>query len=410
MNKIFLSVLVMGCFCLHVLGDEPPKEWIDPDTGHKVVRLSTEPGSESLYFTQNTYSADGRKLIFTTPSGISAIDLATRKVEQVVPGPVRVIVTGRKTGDVYYSRGGVVYATNLDSHKEREVIKLPGAARGVSTLNADETLFAGTIAAVDPTGATTRPTTRPMLPQRERMFPGKTQLTAEEEASAEKEDRLARSLANPRSMALFTLNVKTGEMKIFGYAYAWLNHLQFSPTDPNLLMFCHEGSWHEVDRIWTIHTDGTGLKLMHQRSMDMEIAGHEFWSRDGKTIWYDLQTPRSQVFWIAGVNIDTGDRTRYHLERDWWSVHYNISHDNKMFAGDGGDPGQVAFAKDGMWINLFKVQADGSVSREKLVNMSKHDYHLEPNVTFTPDDKWVVFRSNMFGQAQVFAVEIEKSK
>jgi oligogalacturonide lyase len=175
-------------------------------------------------------------------------------------------------------------------------------------------------------------------------------------------------------------------------------------------MFCHEGSWHEVDRIWTIHTDGTGLKLMHQRSMDMEIAGHEFWSRDGKTIWYDLQTPRSQVFWIAGVNIDTGDRTRYHLERDWWSVHYNISHDNKMFAGDGGDPGQVAFAKDGMWINLFKVQADGSVSREKLVNMSKHDYHLEPNVTFTPDDKWVVFRSNMFGQAQVFAVEIEKSK
>ena len=412
MVKFSLLALVLSFFCSHALAaDEPPKEWIDPDTGHKIVRLSTEPGSESLYFTQNTYSPDGRKLIFTTPSGISAIDLATQKVEQVVPGPVRVIVTGRKSGDVYYTRGGTIFATNLDTHQEREVIKLPANARGVTTLNADETLFAGTIAAVDPTGATTKPTTRPVLPQRERMFPGKTQLTPEEEAAARKEDGLARNLANPRSMALFTLNAKTGEMKTFGYAYAWLNHLQFSPTDPDLLMFCHEGSWHEVDRIWTIHTDGTGLKLMHQRSMDMEIAGHEFWSKDGKTIWYDLKTPLSQVFWIAGVNIDTGDRVRYLLERDWWSVHYNISHDNKMFAGDGGDPGQVAFAKDGMWINLFKVQPDGSVSREKLVNMSKHDYpRLEPNVTFTPDDKWIVFRSNMFGSTQVFAVEIEKSK
>jgi hypothetical protein len=28
----------------------PPKEWIDKDTGHRVVRLSDEPGSTSLYF------------------------------------------------------------------------------------------------------------------------------------------------------------------------------------------------------------------------------------------------------------------------------------------------------------------------------------------------------------------------
>ena len=48
---------------------------------------------------------------------------------------------------------------------------------------------------------------------------------------------------------------------------------------------------------------------MHKRTMDMEIDGHEFWSWDGKTVWFDLQTPRSQVFWIAGVNIATGKET-----------------------------------------------------------------------------------------------------
>ena len=39
----------------------------------------------------------------------------------------------------------------------------------------------------------------------------------------------------------------------------------------------------------------------------------------------------------------------------------------------------------------------GVFHAEKLVNMSKHNYRLEPNVSFTPDQKWVVFRSNMFG-------------
>ena len=48
-------------------------------------------------------------------------------------------------------------------------------------------------------------------------------------------------------------------------------------------------------------------------------------------------------------------------------------------------------------------------SREKLVNMSKHQYHLEPNVRFSPDAKWVLFRSNMFGPTYVFAVEVEKA-
>jgi len=29
----------------------------------------------------------------------------------------------------------------------------------------------------------------------------------------------------------------------------------------------------------------------------MEIEGHEFFGADGRTVWYDLQTPRSEVFW-----------------------------------------------------------------------------------------------------------------
>src|SRR5205809_250945 len=38
-------------------------EWVDPDTGHRVVRLSRIPGeSESFYFHQNAFTAEGDKM------------------------------------------------------------------------------------------------------------------------------------------------------------------------------------------------------------------------------------------------------------------------------------------------------------------------------------------------------------
>ncbi len=222
------------------------------------------------------------------------------------------------------------------------------------------------------------------------------------------EERLAAHLP----MVLFTVNAKTGAVNIIQHSTDWLNHLEFSPTDPTLLMFCHEGPWHKVDRIWTdAHRWHAYHQLVHKRTMAMEIAGHEFWSHDGKTIWYDLQTPRGEVFWVAGYNVETGERTWYHLQRNEWSIHFNVTRDGKLFCGDGGDPGQVAKAPDGEWIYLFRPEMievagmlnekdfvqPGVFQAERLVNMSKHQYRLEPNVSFTPDQKWIMFRSNMFG-------------
>src|SRR5215213_9431798 len=129
-----------------------PREWIDPDTGHRVVRLSEEPGSQSLYFHQNAYTPDGAKMIMTTPTGLSVVNLKTRAVEKVVEGRVSIIIVGHKTGQVYYTRfvrepgkfSATVYAADLDTKATREVAKLPPGV-SVSTVNADETLLAGTL-------------------------------------------------------------------------------------------------------------------------------------------------------------------------------------------------------------------------------------------------------------------------
>ena len=70
------------------LTTQPPTEWIDPDTGHRVIQLSTEPGSESLYFNLNPSRPTARKMVITTPNGIALIDLQTRAVENIVAGRV----------------------------------------------------------------------------------------------------------------------------------------------------------------------------------------------------------------------------------------------------------------------------------------------------------------------------------
>ena len=372
----------------------PPREWIEPTTGHRVVRLSDEPGTASLYFHQNPYTATGDKMVVSTPQGLATIELATRVIKPLVNGRVSHLVVGRKSRFAFYIQNDAVHATNVDTGDARTIIEHPRLRTGSGFgLSADESTLAGSFVLEDApvtAPASTAPPANPLA------APPPTESSLE-----------ARWRAR-RPMALYTLNVTSGELRIIHKATDWLNHVQMSPTDPGLIMFCHEGPWHLVDRIWTIRTDSSALKLMHKRTMDMEIAGHEFFGHDGHTIWYDLQTPKYKEFWLAGVRLGSGAAIRYPIARHEWSVHFNVSPDGKLFAGDGGGPRSVAAPGNGQWIYLFRP-TDGKLVAERLVDLSKHDYQLEPNVTFTPDGNRIVFRSNMHGTTHVYAVDVTKA-
>jgi len=404
MKYLFAAILLIlnASVGLQAQADPPPREWIDPDTGHKIVRLSDEPGSSSFYFHQNGYTASGDKLVFSTRSGLSTYDFKTKKIEQIVEGRAGNVIVGRKTREVFYLKGETVYETNVDTKETREIVKDARLRSGSGfAVNADETLLGGSMVVGEPP-AEFRP---PAPPQ-----PGATPAPPRGDNYPGKGDMMERRLAAKIPMTLYTINIKSGEVKTFHPATDWLNHVQFSPTDSTLMMFCHEGPWHKVDRIWTIRTDGSQLTKVHTRTMDMEIAGHEFFGTDGKYIYYDLQTPKSQVFWLAKYEIKTGKLTKYSLTKHEWSVHYNVSPDGEFYSGDGGGPNSVARGDNGQWMYLFRPTKDGKFESEKLVNLAKHDYTLEPNGTFTPDGKWIVFRSNMYGPTQVYAVEVKKSK
>jgi oligogalacturonide lyase len=320
---------------------------------------------------------------------------------------------------IYFITEDSIWALDPATRQASQLAKLPPHS-SVATINADETLAAGAI-----TEGGERRDLAPRLPAAAvgGYKPGDTQLGKDN--YPDKTAMMARRLAARLPMTMITVNLQTGAVTELLHSNDWLNHFQFSPADPALLMYCHEGAWWDVDRIWLIRTDGHSQPVLVQpRTMRMETAGHEFWSNDGQWIWYDHKQPNGEVFWVAGYQVATGRRIQYHVERNQWSVHYNNSPDGRLFSGDGGAETNAAHAKDGKWIYLFTPgllpdlraapSADGLIEPgtfrvERLVNLAKHDYSLEPNGNFTPDGKWIVFRSNLRGPIQVYAVEVAKA-
>ncbi|HVW22464.1 MAG TPA: oligogalacturonate lyase family protein [Opitutaceae bacterium] len=399
----------------------PPRSWIDPDTGHRVIRLTDEPGSASLYFNDNGYTPDGKRMVYLTPQGLSVVDLTTFKSRRLVEGRVQTIVAGRKNPTFYYTKRGSrrycdeLWCVDVDTAESRKVVDLP--RRGtVFSINADETLAGGVYVEGD-AGLTPESGNGGSSTSQGPLY----QATSKEKYMA---DRLAARWPE----VLFTIDLRTGQTKGLIRGTDWLDHLQFSPTDPTLLIYAHEGAWQKVDRLWLLRTDGSLNMLVHRRTMENETAGHEWWGADGQTIYYQLHYPPGmQSSFVASYNVATGERIWYHYTPDQISIHHNSSPDGKLFCGDGGDPA-VHLANGSPWIFLLRPVLDrnnGTVGKdlikggylvpEKLVNLQKtaihgkHNYLLEPNPSFTPDGKYIVFRSDMFGPTYVFAVEVARA-
>ena len=111
--------------------EDPPRDWIEPATGHRVVRLSDRPGTASLYFHQNPYTASGDMMVVSTPDGLATIDLATRKTTPLVEGRASHLVVGRKTRQAFYIQNDTVYAADLNTRVTRKILSHPRLRTGL---------------------------------------------------------------------------------------------------------------------------------------------------------------------------------------------------------------------------------------------------------------------------------------
>src|SRR5262249_51583274 len=156
------------------------------------------------------------------------------KAEVVAPD-ARAIGTAWRTPEVYYRKGRALYAANIETKETRKITTASG-----TVVNADETLVVGI--ENDPEApAKVKELGLPML------------VTADGVTGAEPPGGRR---PGGRPLALAVTDVKSGSARKAHSSTEWLTPPQASPADPNRLLFCHEGAWHQVDRVWTIRTDG----------------------------------------------------------------------------------------------------------------------------------------------------------
>ncbi len=157
-------LLPLGVIAQSPASTNLPRTWVDKDTGHRVVRLTDEPSSSGFYFNVNAYTPDEKTMVYNAPDGIHGLDLATRKTWLIVPNPahdatdpaarrnaVHTIVVGHKTNSVFFSqydpatKRDAIYKADVYTKAITKLAELPADAPGVATVNADETLAAGTM-------------------------------------------------------------------------------------------------------------------------------------------------------------------------------------------------------------------------------------------------------------------------
>ncbi|MEZ0218213.1 MAG: oligogalacturonate lyase family protein [Rariglobus sp.] len=375
------------------------KSFTDPDTGAKIIHLSTIPNSAAgvIYFHQACITPDSRYTLVRyldksaghTAGKMYRYDFKTGELVLLTDMMTKNQVLAPKSGVLYFTdvAGTAIYATNIFDLKTRKVADMPEGilCLGGVTVNADETLVVGTGGLVKDQPDTAKPLTTP--PNQGPVF----------------NDTFNRHDTN----LLLAVDISTGKVTELHRINTWLGHTQFSPVDPKLLMYCHEGPWAKVDRMWTLRIgDGSEPQCVLKRTEENEIAGHEFWSTDGATVWYDhnyRNTP-GKAF-LEGKHLATGAITRYPIKPEIASIHYVQSPDGKFFVADGhtikDHPEQQAM--------FILVPDKGELRAIKLCSMARNDYKAaEPNPHLTPDQRWVIFTATFSGVPQAYAVEMPK--
>jgi oligogalacturonide lyase len=357
-----------------------PDEFVDPETHLRVVHLSRVPNDRSgvIYFTYPCVTQDSRLAVFDVQfpdkwRHLYTFDLQTQAVRPLVTDRLtQDQVLAPRSGHLYYMADNAAWVINVRGGEPRKIADLPpkwcpGAGFSV---NADETQLLGASADVDGTKGPAA--------------------------------SLAQTFAQHLPNVLFTVDLRSGQVRAIHRVDTWLGHVQFSPTDPALLMFCHEGPWEQLDRIWTMRVGDAAPSLLYARTEPREIVGHEFWAPDGKSIWFQQTFRAERKSFLTGKDLASGKLTQYTVPEGGRSIHFTFGPDGRYFIGDGDGKGPTGPDK---YLSMLTREGD-HLRLTKLCSLQANDYAIEPNPHVSPDGRWVVFTATLFGTPQAYAVEV----
>jgi len=367
----------------------------DRISGVKVRRLTHWKGhSTHPYFTEDGWYDNNTKMLFLSDrhnvKNVFNIDIVSGEINRLTDMPKGgsdiscPLSVNKRLNEIYYQYDGKIYALSLETLETRPIYTIPAGFKfGGARVMADGKYVIGSLG---------EDMSKKVVQNLSAGYVG-----MKETFEAKPDTRILR------------INVETGESDEIWQEYAWVGHINPSPTQPNLLTFCHEGPWHLVDnRIWVLDTNTGKAHKIRERKQDFELIGHEYWLADGIHIGYQVHSPQTQTndnasgeSWFGFVKYDnTGEFEPTNIKVPRETPDHVHSNDTNFVVCDSGRA-----------IKGYKFDGQ-QFSGPRIICM--HDgsffwggHHPHPRIT--SDGKHVVYNSTNLGYCNIFMAEIPEA-
>lgn len=361
------------------------RTYTDPKSGALITQLTSQGINYHFYFTENSFDLDGKTIYFLSNRGnegteicnLFRMDLESGEMVQLTDDPAGVEV-GRitKTPDSEY----IAYITGRQ-------LRLYCTKTGENRLiHEEESMLMHNLSfSCDKRWiGFTRDEDVDALPDGGPNYAG-----FKEKMFATKDGRIA----------MIDLDGKQLH-DVFRDTH-WLSHFQFSPDDPDIAMFCHEGPWNYVQqRIWIINMKSGEVWPCFRQKED-DCVGHEFWTRNGDIIFDNrrgghdgtISNTKSQVYASETVSTEPpyfgfarkDGKVYRRIDMPYYCNHYFANADLTMFVGDAVED-----------IVLIQPEADGSAKMKVLANHNTtwHYQRSHCHPTFSWDGRKLLYAAD----------------
>ena len=213
------------------------------------------------------------------------------------------------------------------------------------------------------------------------------------------------------------VDLETGEYDVWREFDYRRNHAQFNPKIPDFMMFAedgwtevHTGIRHEITydengklaRIWIMKKDGEPIYIPPLYTE----ARHEFWSPDGKGIYY--------VDWEFGTiryDLSSGKYTTVDPRGTW---HAHCDSGEKYFVADENEiDGEKWYRGSKSRVHFFNKDTGKYVDiiTENPALFTRNDpcrYHIDPHPQFAMNDNAVIHTTTVTGKVSLAVTDVSQ--
>lgn len=364
--------------------DDEVKELKDPDTGARVMKL-TGDGSDNvhLYFTSDSFLQDSEHIVFasnrTGRYQFYLLEIPNKRLVQLTDGAKIRPHLGclSRNGQLAYFDGNVLRALKVDTLEDREVYRVPdGFDPHLPTCSANGNFVA---------------------------FGYKEKLATSTLTSVLYSSMAETYFQHPTTV-IMRLNMGNGQPTAVWGERMWISHVLMHPTQPDTIVFCHEGGGNVKQRMWVVNVAQqlarTPVALYPMRPGEFTV--HEYFTRAGEVgFQYEVEREGKMEYYNAFIRTDGTWIRQYRLPGPR-PGHIQSNSDNTLIVGDRGflSPDDKT---GGVYMSLM-THGNGIANVRRLCRHTPgptQESHGHP--VFSPDDRWVLFNSRI-GQKENIAM------